>query len=765
MLIEEFIGHFEIKSETGGTYAAICPAHEDSDPSLHISQGDKGIVCHCKTGCTTEQIVTAIGLKLADLFDNPLPNVEGGKKIRDKGGLTVGNLARNKGFPIAYLEGWGLTNSTLDKDKGDYIIRWKEVRIPYHREDGSNARPRRRMSLDGKRKFCWGGTKDDAMAPYGLQNLQLARDLKALVLVEGESDVWSLHFHGYPVLGLPGAKCTGCLRASHIREINKVYIFQEPGEAGETFVAECKRKLMKFKKFKGEIFKMELSAWGDPSELHMEDGDNFRKHFDEAVSAAVPLLHGPASPDNVEKAEYTGLPLTDTGNAERLVRRHGDKLRFMGARGQWIVWDGKHWRLDNKSHQSYITDTTRTIAQEAAAVDDPDLADALRQHSRRSESASAIRSMEFIGARMLSVDPNEMDTYPFLFNCLNGILDLKTMELHDHDPAMMMQCLANVTYDPEATCPRWDQFVLEVMSGDQEMVDFLQRIFGYAMTGSTAEEVMFFFYGAGRNGKTKFLEVIREIMGSYSEVASMGTLIEDPLKRAGPSNDVAKLAHARYVTYSETSIGQHLNEGLIKSLTGGDVITARFLHREFFTFSPGFKLFMISNHKPRVKGGDDGIWSRILLIPFLKKFEGENQDKNILEALVKEKSGILNWMIKGCQKWLESGLQVADSCKKATLQYEYDSDLIGQFVESEIVQMPNCRETIADMYEIYRMWCEKTGENAFTKRNFNVRLEEKGFKKIIAGKNVRYWDGIAFKGKAELSDSEDGDLQYYWQKM
>jgi putative DNA primase/helicase len=333
---------------------------------------------------------------------------------------------------------------------------------------------------------------------------------------------------------------------------------------------------------------------------------------------------------------------TDTGNAERLVRRFGSRICYVRDAEEWRVWNGKCWATDKTGK---VDRAAKNIAQEifkeANKIEDEKERKAMWAWGRCTEGRERRNAMIDLASKELAVVTliEDYDQDPWLFNVQNGTIDLKTGELKSHDPGDMITKISPVTYDPEATSPLWDKFLARVQNNDPQMVDFLSRAAGYTLTGDASIQAMFFLHGDGCNGKGVFTSMIRLLMGNYGDNASFDTFVVQ--KNDGKiRNDLAKLVGARYVTASESQEGHRLDESLIKSLTGQDPITARFLYKEEFTYFPQFKIWMSSNYKPSIRGLDWGIWRRVKMIPFEVVIPDEERDEQLLDKLKGELPGV-----------------------------------------------------------------------------------------------------------------------------
>ena len=494
-----------------------------------------------------------------------------------------------------------------------------------------------------------------------------------------------------------------------------------------------------------------------------------RKLPAEPVTAAI------ASPGPVAGAEAdTGeVLLTDMGNSTRFARAHSDQVKYTQNLG-WLVWAGTHWKQDETGAPMRLARQTATsIFDEAARhsekaktcieqmklvpADDQAALDKLTAKKAKSEalagkavkwamksqSRARLSAMLDLGEseRAIVRLTNQFDRSGWLFNCTNGTLDLRTGELNEHDPAQLLTHCSPVAYDPGATCPTWERFLLEIFGDDEALVDYVQKAVGYSLAGGTREQCLFFMHGVGANGKSTFAQAIfGDVMGDYHKKSAVDTILQR--QNTYIPNDVARLRGARVVVVSEVPEGRRLNESLVKDLTGGDPITARFLHQEFFEFTPTFKLWMYGNHKPVIRGTDLGIWRRIRLIPFDVTFAEADQDKTLPDKLKAERAGILAWAVRGCQQWQADGLTSPQAVREATSEYREGMDVIGQFLGECTHQNSICKVRFSLLYNAYDKWCDESGERAMSKRKFSERLVERGLEKYHGSGNAVYISGV-----------------------
>jgi putative DNA primase/helicase len=464
----------------------------------------------------------------------------------------------------------------------------------------------------------------------------------------------------------------------------------------------------------------------------------------------------PLPPDEVQRiadsvsryapAEATGglaFNLTDLGNAQRLVAQHGQDIRYCHPWRRWLVWDGSRWAKDETGVVLLLAkETVRFIYAEAAATVDEKTRKAIAEHAKRSESAMRIRAMVALAESEpgIPVLPGEMDQHEWLFNVKNGTIDLRTGELRPHRREDMITKVAPVDYAPAAKCPTWLAFLERVMAGNRRLMGFLQRAAGYSLTASTREQCFFLLHGTGANGKSVFLTTLLAAAGEYGIQAAPDLL----LRKSGESHptEVADLFGARLVVATETEAGRRLAENLVKQLTGGDRLKARFMRQDFFEFEATHKIWLATNNKPTVKGTDYAIWRRIKLIPFTVTIPPEERDQSLPEKLRQELPGILTWAVQGCLEWQARGLDEPSEVTDATCAYRDEQDVLGGFIRDRCVVQPWAKVLARDLYRAYTEWCGENGEHPMAQRNFGMRLSERGFSNQRGAGGRHLWVGI-----------------------
>ena len=446
----------------------------------------------------------------------------------------------------------------------------------------------------------------------------------------------------------------------------------------------------------------------------------------------VPLLPAPETsavgPDNLPTNR------TDVGNARRLARRHGGDVRYVSR--NWYVWDGTRYALDETGEiDRRAKDTARSILAEAAQATDDETRRKLAAFSLASESASRIRAMVDLAKSELplAVPSSMMDTNAYLLNCPNGTYDFNEGVLREHRREDLITMTTGCYYTENASAIRWHDFLRRTFDGNDDVIQFVQRAIGYSLVGVTTEQVLFFCYGTGANGKSTFLETVRDVVGDYARTADFSTFATQRGGHSGPRNDIMRLRNARLVTAIEFDAGRALDEIVIKQLTGGDTISARRLYSESEEFRPTFTPWIAGNHKPIIKGTDEAIWRRLRLIPFAVTIPHGERDPHLRQALLGESQGILSWAIAGARAWKEIGLRPPEEVLVATQSYRNEMDTVEPFLLQRTVREPRAQIKASELYAEYKRWVEESNEDAISKTAFGLRMGEKGFESRIRG--------------------------------
>lgn len=401
--------------------------------------------------------------------------------------------------------------------------------------------------------------------------------------------------------------------------------------------------------------------------------------------------------------------------AYRFAERHVEHLRFVATWGRWQIYDGVRWRddttLEAKEHvRRHLRDIAKVSGKKA-----PKLACA--------KTVAAVETLAR-GDRRMAATSEQWDVSLWDLNTPVGVIDLHTGVMRRHRCDDYMTRVTGVSPDANCSIETWMKFLDRTTGSDAELVAFLQRVAGYALTGDTSEHALFFLYGTGGNGKSVFINALIGCLGDYHKTSAIETFTATGGDRH--PTDLAGLRGARLVTAVETEEGRRWAESKIKSLTGGDKISARFMRQDFFEFMPIFKLIIAGNHRPGLRSVDEAIRRRFHLIPFTVTIPESERDEQLSEKLKAEWPGILNWMIEGCLAWQRDGLCPPDAVKSATAAYLEAEDALAAWIEDAGEADPDAWEPTQALYRSWKSWAERAGEHPGTLRKFSQRLEDRG---------------------------------------
>lgn len=450
--------------------------------------------------------------------------------------------------------------------------------------------------------------------------------------------------------------------------------------------------------------------------------------------------------------------LSEVGNAERFALQHGQWVRYCWLWRRWLIWTGTHWRKDEGDSVLRLAKATvKGIYLEAGGAASPDERERLARWAMASETEKRLRSMLALAQAEpgIPVRPEALDRDPWALNVQNGTLDTRTGQLGPHRREDLITRCLPVAYDPEAGCPIWRATLERILDGRADLIRYFQKAIGYSCTGDTTEQVLFLCWGIGRNGKTTILSTAVTLLGDYA----LSTRPETFMVKYGDGipNDVAQLKGRRLVIAVEAEAGQRLAEGLVKQMTGGDTLTARFMRAEFFQFTPTFKIFLATNHKPQIRGTDLAIWRRIRLIPFTVTIPESEQDRQLPDKLKAELPGILRWAMEGARLWHAEGLGLPEAVRVATEAYRGDMDTLGDFLRDQCFIETGARVEAGPLYQAYEAWCHTSGEKTLTARTFGLHLKERGFTPERTGHaQMRSWAGLRLRSMTDPGpDSAD----------
>lgn len=661
--------------------------------------------------------------------------LEGGERPRLD---IIADVARSKRMPVESFRAFG---ATLDR-RGNLEV----ARVPMFSQqrnqcsyfDLSNISPEFSKGMSAKGQ------------PVGLFVATWPTEGDTVCLVEGVKDAAALHGLGFLAVGLPGSKMAA--KFARVFSGCNVIVIPDRDTTGENSAQVTAARLASVA--------ASVRVATLPGELKAKDGDGVREvlaskdgesMLRQAIEDARPWEpeadEGP--PDDA--SEWTSLKFaqgrTDRSNSRRFLKAYRDCVRFVFPWGKWLVWDGTRWQIDDGGAvmrlAMAVADYVWMDAKDCLTKEVVDFAVSTSGHGK-------LTSMLKLAAADVAVAVDELDKNPWLLNCPNGTVDLRTGKLRPHRREDLITTLCPTNYNPEAGSYNWDQFLGSVFGGHDQTIAFLQRFAGYCLTGDVSEQVMVVAYGVGSNGKSTLLNALQTTLGTdYTSAAPPGLLMEK--KTEAHPTELARLLGKRLVIEQESNAGAKLAEATVKALTGGDRISARRMREDFWDFDPTHKFIFATNHKPKIKGTDHAIWRRVLLVPFTQKFwnpaKGETgpdelkQDKGLPAKLAAECEGILAWAVRGCLEWQCGGLQVPDSILAATEDYRTEQNTLGRFVAECCLVGPAFKVKFSSFFASLETWCNESGDNLPSRKLVGQWLKDNGFEDKQSG--VRWYLGIA----------------------
>lgn len=535
----------------------------------------------------------------------------------------------------------------------------------------------------------------------------------------------------------------------------------------------------------------------EPDEEIVND-NSVRRLIDNAVQADFPENDLPRDDKGLPQVSIlderlTWQPRNDIGNAQRLIQRYGADLMYVDRMG-WYVWTGTHWDgemgdllAEKKCHMT-VQDMKRerlALAMRGRMPGETDAAyeDRLvtfRKFINTCGNASRLSAMLQVARPYLAKLPEELDTHPMLVTVDNGTLDLRGRETDEgrfeipllpHDKKHLITKKMNVVYDRDAGCDKFKAALNDIVP-DPAIQNFLQRWFGYCLTGLTKEQAVLMMWGGGSNGKSLLMDTISYIFDGYAKGIPIDSIMakDKSYGGSGATPDIAILPGARWVTASEPETGQRFSEKILKTVSGEEKLQARNLNEKFFFFYPQFKLCISFNNKPSVKSSDDGFWRRVLLVPFEQKFwepddplrpeGGKVKNKALRDELRAEASGILNWMLDGYLMWKESGLQVPDKIRAAVDEYRSEANPLLQFFRAWCDRGTTYSIAAADLYDAYVLWAKTNGLDVYSRNLFGRKISDDTTIRRTQAKDKFYYFGIALneEGLAAVSGTAGNPL-------
>jgi putative DNA primase/helicase len=432
---------------------------------------------------------------------------------------------------------------------------------------------------------------------------------------------------------------------------------------------------------------------------------------------------------------------SDESLALLFAAKYSDRLRYVKGWNRWLIWDVTRWKAD-ETLRAY--DLSRAICRQASVEARKRINDKSAERIARAiASARTVASVELLARsdRQIAATHDQWDSDSWRLNTPAGVIGLQTGNLSQHQPE---ECMTKMTaVAPELRrkdCPLWRSFLLRVFGNDQELISFVRRVAGYCLSGSVRDHALFFAYGTGANGKSVFCNTLRSVLGDYATSAPMETFMASNTDRH--PTELADLRGARLVTSVETEEGRRWAESRIKQMTGGDPIKARLMRQDFFEYVPQFKLLMVGNHKPALRGVDEAIRRRFHLIPFIVKIPPEERDPQLPEKLMVEWPAILRWAIEGCLEWQSIGLSPPEIVRAATDEYLAEEDTVGRWIAECCIQEASATSTSAALFESWKSWAEASGEYVGSLKRLVQTLEDRGFERWRDPKGRKGFRGL-----------------------
>ena len=723
---------------------ARCPFHNDQTPSLSFKEGR--YKCF---GCDASGDAIDLVAKLRHLS-----TVEAAQRIMEafhvsgkapviKKPSTIDQTKMSDyiktaidAFYVApaaqlYLQGRGFTGESMMKFRFGFDADRNAIVIPY----GTQSDYYTSRSISDKRFFK---PRTEDAGPEPLFYEEALDQEEPVFVVESAFCALSIMQEGCHAVAICGTGTRKLIDALRFREsVPMIIVCMDRDNPGETAADKlcAQLKTIGFSYFRTTT----PEGYKDPNELLMGDSVLFRSWVQECVAQAEKLPRDMRHMARNEIPDTEALRAlqpelnprylsTDIGNSRLYSDYYSGVARYVPERKLWYIFRGKRWEPDigGLKAMELCKKLANALMVYAFNISDEQLR---KDYIDRCKKWQARRTRETILKDAQGVYPIPMDAFdtdPFLFNCQNGTIHLRDMTFLPHAPEDKITKISDVIYDPDARCDRFDRFVDEIMSGDQDRARFLQRSLGYALSGDTRFECLFILYGATtRNGKGTLMESVLRVMGEYGSTVRPETIsMKQNASSQNPTEDIARLAGIRFANISEPSRGLLLNAAQVKSMTGNDTLNARFLHENSFDFQPQFKIYMNTNYLPVITDMTLFSSGRIMIIPFERHFEGDQQDKSLKQTfmLPENQSAILNWLLEGYKALKLEGLFIPDSVRFATERYRHESDKVGLFIEDEMEPVSNAEERTSAVYDRYKKWCDANGCFAENTRNFKQIL-------------------------------------------
>ena len=686
--------------KVGLEWVAFCPFHSDQkSPNLYINDIKKVYYCF------------ACGAK-GHLFEP---------------GFT------NEKRPIQEIYNY-------DNEKGE--LRHQVVK--YKVADSDKALKFKQRRPDGKGGWIW-NLKGVKRVIYNLPEI-IEKPDKPIFIFEGEKDCNNAK-EKLGILATTNSGGAGKWRTEYNQYFKgrPIIISPDNDEVGISHMQGVGKSLKGIAKSIKWLILPGLKEHGDISDW-IEQGGTLKELFElvKACPEFIPLTEEKEEPKGVREEYFRA---TDLKNSENFSKKYVGQSVYCQPWNNWLIYNEGKWKIESRREtQELAKKVIMDYYKEASEILEDKARLNLIKEAMKCESQRAIRAMIELATSSIAKVPEDFDQEPYILNFKNGTMDLKTMEWRDHKAEDMLTKIAGISLKSKEECPKWLSFLDKIFEGNKNLIDYLQTALGYSLTGDTGEQCLFILYGIGANGKSTFINVIHELLGDYAINSPFSTFLS---KGRGDNipNDLARLRGARFVSAIESPGERSFNEVLLKTIVGGDLITARFLRQEFFDFYPECKIWLATNHKPIVREFSLGFWRKIRLIPFKVTIPEEERILHFDNILLEEKEGIFNWILEGYMKWKEENLRTPKEIEEATAEYKSSMDVMAEFIEQCCIESHRAQITTKELYKVYKNWCEENDEKPVVKRSFGRQLSERGYKSIYISRGERGWGGIALKDK------------------
>jgi len=779
--LSDLLSRFGSVEETADGWLAHCPGHPDSTPSLRVAVSDRGkVLVRDRAGCDTADVLQSVGLTMRDLanvrVDVTPPAAAVSQDVPASAADVAALAVRLDGYASAFRRGMEDDSDALDAQRyaaerfglsGDDSTRLglgyaddlpggPRLVVPFRDQRGV-ARGFQARALAPDAAVRWYGPK----SPEGAAWTKLgwfpgSSGWDEVLVCEGPGDALTGAALGYDTIGIRGAGLSA--NSSVIEDLvamldgRQAVIAGDGDPSGRRFSAQLAEALTTA----GIPVRILTVPDGlDLTDWRAQDPEQFPREVIRAIAQAAPVSSSQAALSAWDEDRYA---LTDLGGARYLrdyIESIGSGIRYTEEAGFFLLDpESGVWRKDDRqavrTHAQAVADLVRELARTASidgaregALDaDKKRAARLNRYAAHAQSSKGLDAMlrELQAVRGVPASIEDFDRDPDLLAVRNGVIDLRTGTLLPPDPSRLMTRRVDIDYDPNARAERWERFLLEVFPDHEELAAYTQRLVGYGITGHTSEQCFVVHWGTGANGKSVFTDTLTEVFREHTVTTPFSTFEERP--SGGIPNDLAALKGSRIVQAAEGEQGKPMAEAMLKRVTGRDMISARFMRKEFFEFRPTFLLMLATNFKPKFRGQDEGLWRRVKLIPWARYFKPEERDHRLGDTLLAEAQGILAWAVRGAIEWYARGLQDPQVVVDATREYRDQSNALDGFLPGIYVFDQNGRVDSSKVFADFQQYADEGNYldlKRWSQRALYGAIEEhKGVtrKRSTGGKNV-----------------------------